>query len=104
MFSLTGWIPERIFFAQEDSKVRDFETSPGRAWDRLFSANSFGDCLITVSTTKEITENQAEKLGLVTGHAYCVLDVIQTRSGIRLLQLKNPWASKVNQLEIQSFR
>jgi calpain-7 len=95
MFSLTGWIPERIFFAKDEQKVRDFETAPERAWERLFSANSYGDCLITVSTSKDITEEQAEALGLVTGHAYAVLDVIQTKDGTRLLQLKNPWASKV---------
>jgi calpain-7 len=95
MFSLTGWIPERIFFAKDELKVRDFETAPERAWERLFSANSYGDCLITVSMSKDITEEQAEVLGLVTGHAYAVLDVIQTKDGTRLLQLKNPWASKV---------
>lgn len=94
MFSLNAWIPERIFFARR-AKVRDFETAPERAWERLFSANSYGDCLITVSMSKDITEEQAEALGLVTGHAYAVLDVIQTKDGTRLLQLKNPWASKV---------
>ena len=98
LFSLTGWIPERIFFAKDESKIRDFETAPERAWERLFSANSFGDCLITVSTTKDLTEEHAESLGLVTGHAYAVLDVIQTKDGTRLLQLKNPWASKVSSM------
>lgn len=94
LFSLTGWIPERIFFPRNFNDVRDFETEPERAWDRLFSANSFGDCLITVSTTREITEMEAERLGLVTGHAYAVLEVFQARDGTRLLQMKNPWASK----------
>lgn len=94
LFSLTGWIPERIFFPKDSNNLRDFETEPERAWDRLYSANSFGDCLITVSTTREITEAQAELLGLVTGHAYAVLEVFQARDGTRLLQLKNPWASK----------
>jgi calpain-7 len=95
LFSLTGWIPERIFFAKDPSKVRDFETEAERAFERLYSANSFGDCLITVSTTRDLTEDQAEALGLVTGHAYAVLDVLQTKNGTRLLQMKNPWASKV---------
>jgi calpain-7 len=95
LFSLTGWIPERIFFAKNPSKVRDFETEPERAWERLYSANSFGDCLITVSTTRDLTEDQAETLGLVTGHAYAVLNVLQTKNGARLLQMKNPWAAKV---------
>ena len=94
LFSLTGWIPERIFFPRNFNDVRDFETEPERAWDRLYSANSFGDCLITVSTTKDISEAQAEQLGLVTGHAYAVLEVFQSRDGTRLLQMKNPWASK----------
>jgi calpain-7 len=98
LFSLTGWIPERIFFAKDPRKIRDFETAPDRAWERLFSANSFGDCLITVSTTRDMTEAGAESLGLVTGHAYAVLDVFQARNGTRLLQLKNPWASKVRTL------
>ena len=95
LFSLTGWIPERIFFAQDDAttNLKDFETPTARAWERLSSANSFGDCLITVSTSRDLSEDQATKLGLVTGHAYAVLDVIQTRDGTKMLLLKNPWAS-----------
>lgn len=94
MFSLTGWIPERIFFPRNLSDIRDFETEPERAWDRLYSASTFGDCLITVSTTRELSASQAQSLGLVTGHAYAVLEVFQSRDGTRLLQMKNPWASK----------
>jgi len=94
LFCLTGWIPERIFFPKDPTKVKDFETPVERAWDRLYSANSYGDCLITVSTSKELTEEQAEEVGLVTGHAYAVLGVALTSNGTRLLQLKNPWASK----------
>ncbi len=97
LFSLTGWIPERIFFPSRkrpNGKIKDFETPPDRAWERLYSANSFGDCLITVSTTRDLTEEQAESLGLVTGHAYAVLDVFQSRNGLKMLMLKNPWAHK----------
>lgn len=94
LFSLTGWIPERIFFAKRAHKVRDYETHPERAWERLFSANSYGDCLITVSTSYKISKEEAEQVGLVTGHAYAVLEVVQTKNGTRLLQMKNPWASK----------
>lgn len=95
LFCLTGWIPERIFFPEDPAKVRDFETPVDRAWERVYSANSYGDALITVSTSKELTEEQAEEVGLFTGHAYAVLGVVQTSNGTRLLQLKNPWASKV---------
>jgi calpain-7 len=89
LFSLTGWIPERIFFPKNLNKARDFETEPERAWERLFSANSFGDCLITVSTTRDLDEAQAERLGLITGHAYAVLDVVQASDGTRLLQVRS---------------
>ena len=96
LFSLTGSIPERLFFPEDPSNVRDFETPVERAWERLYSANSYGDCLITVSTSKDLSENEAEKVGLFTGHAYAVLGVVQTSNGTRLLQLKNPWASQVS--------
>mmetsp|Transcript_1304 Transcript_1304/g.3271 ORF Transcript_1304/g.3271 Transcript_1304/m.3271 type:complete len:746 (+) Transcript_1304:263-2500(+) len=94
LFCLTGWIPERMFFPEDPLNVRDFETPVERAWERLYSANSYGDCLLTVSTSKELTEEQAERVGLFTGHAYAVLGVVETSNGMRLLQLKNPWASK----------
>lgn len=92
LFSLTGWIPERVLFAQNASNVRDFETHPERAWERIYSASSYGDCLITISTDRGLAEEEIEASGLVTGHAYAVLSVIQTKNGTRLLQLKNPWA------------
>lgn len=94
LFSLTGWIPERIFFPENPSKVRDFETPTERAWERVHSANSYGDCLITASTSSDISEKMADQVGLVTGHAYAVLSVIKTTNGTRLLQLKNPWAHR----------
>lgn len=92
LFSLTGWIPESILFAKNPDKVRDFETPPERAWERIFSASSYGDCLITVSSTSSLKEEEADAAGIVTGHAYAVLSVVETKDGVRLLQLKNPWA------------
>ena len=92
MHALTGWIPERVFFPEDNANIRDFETPTERAWDRLHSASSYGDCLITTSMSKDISETEAEKVGLVTGHAYAVLDAIRTQNGLRLLRLKNPWA------------
>ncbi|CAB9509649.1 Calpain-7 [Seminavis robusta] len=94
LYALTGWIPERILFPKDPNKVRDHETSRERAWERLMSAHSFGDCLITMSSEASISEEQANQIGLVTGHAYACLSVMQTQNGIRLLQLKNPWAHK----------
>lgn len=94
LFSLTGWVPERIHFAKDMKDIKDYETPAGRAWERIFSASSYGDCLITVSTQAGIDPNEAERIGLVTGHAYAVLSVLETSKGIKLLQLKNPWAHK----------
>ena len=94
LFALTGWIPERIHFASDENHVRDHETPQERAWDRISSASSYGDCLITVSSQLDMPEHEADKLGLVMGHAYAVLSVVQTRRGSRFLLLKNPWASK----------
>jgi calpain-7 len=94
LFSLTGWIPERVHFAKDANNVKDHETPPERAWERIFSASSYGDCLITVSTQSDLPEKEADEVGIVTGHAYAVLAVVQTKNGTRLLQLKNPWAHK----------
>lgn len=94
LYSLTGWIPERILFPKDPPKIRDFETEPERAWERLMSAHSFGDCLITMSSDASVTDEEADRLGLITGHAYAILNVIQTTNGTRLLQMKNPWAHK----------
>ena len=94
LFSLTGWIPERIHFARDDMKIRDHETPSERAWDRINSASCYGDCLITVSSQLDLTDKEADALGLVMGHAYAVLSVVETPRGVRLLLLKNPWAQK----------
>ena len=106
LFSLTGWIPEQIYFTlrnsiQNDRAITtdgvatqniasDHETPSERAWERIYSASSYGDCLITVSTLSNTHAHEGE-VGLVSGHAYPVLSVVQTTNGIRLLQLKNSW-------------
>ena len=113
LFSLTGWIPERVHFSKQlnmnnttstnennmdetAKQPRDFEMLPERAWERIVSASSFGDCVMTVSShlsrTDAASQAAADRLGLVLGHAYAVLRVVETSRGVRLLQLKNPWA------------
>ena len=78
LFALTGWIPESVLFDDgggEQSKVDDgHRQPPERVWERLVSAHSFGDCLITVSTG-QMTDAEADRVGLVPTHAYAVLDV-----------------------------
>jgi calpain-7 len=36
LFSLTGWIPERIFFPADETNVKDFETPVERVWERVY--------------------------------------------------------------------
>ena len=70
-----------------ESKVDDgHRQPPERVWERLVSAHSFGDCLITVSTG-QMTDAEAERVGLVPTHAYAVLDVRDVQ-GKRLLLVK----------------
>lgn len=91
LFSLTGWIPEKLFLPEDSSHIKDFETPIERCWERLFGASSSNDCLITLATSKDLTEAQANAVGLHTDHAYAVLKIIKLSNGNRFLQLKNPW-------------
>lgn len=83
MFALTGWIPEQF-------RTDGLDFNPQRLWERMVSATKYGDCLITVATG-EMSDAEGERLGLVPTHAYAVLQVREV-AGVRLLQLKNPWA------------
>ena len=83
MFALTGWIPEQF-------RTDGADFNPQRLWERMVSATKYGDCLITVATG-DMTDAEGERLGLVPTHAYAVLQVREV-GGVRLLQLKNPWA------------
>ena len=83
MFALTGWIPEQF-------RTDGADFNPQRLWERMVSATKYGDCLITVATG-DMSDAEGERLGLVPTHAYAVLQVREV-GGVRLLQLKNPWA------------
>lgn len=62
-------------------------------WERISSAHKYGDCLITISTSGSLSEEQEEATGLVPGHAYAVLNVCSA-GNLRMLQVKNPWARR----------
>ncbi|KAL3810611.1 hypothetical protein ACHAXA_010569 [Cyclostephanos tholiformis] len=98
LFCLMGWIPERIYFPEDPDDVKDFESTPDRVWERLLDAYEYGDYLATVSTRSDLKEEVATEMGLSTGHAYAVLRIFQSSNGTKLLQLKNPWASKITKL------
>ncbi|OQR80787.1 calpain-like protease [Achlya hypogyna] len=87
LFALTGWIPESLSFVEAGGASSDV------IWQRLISAYNFGDCLITIATG-DMAVDVAKRVGLVPSHAYAVLNVVETASGVRLLQVKNPWNRK----------
>ncbi|ETO16918.1 hypothetical protein RFI_20419, partial [Reticulomyxa filosa] len=84
---LTGWIPERVGFHDNTGDL-NVET----LFFRLESGQEHGDCLITVAS-KEMSDEQADRVGLVSSHAYAVLRVVHVESQ-RFLLIKNPWAQK----------
>lgn len=85
LHALTGWIPERSAIRPNDP---DFNRDS--LFDTLLGRMRQGDVLVTVATG-ELSDNDAERTGLVPTHAYAVLDV-KNVEGVRLLQLKNPWS------------
>ncbi|RUP49175.1 hypothetical protein BC936DRAFT_143130 [Jimgerdemannia flammicorona] len=68
------------FVAALKNFVRD------NVWKRLLAGQKYGDALITIATG-ELTDADADAIGLVPTHAYAVL-------GRRFLQVKNPWSHK----------
>ena len=71
----------------------DHRQSEERAWERLVSAFKYGDCLVTISTSSDMSKEDEDATGLVPGHAYSVLDVRE--AGIlKMLQVKNPWSRR----------
>lgn len=69
LHALTGWIPERISIRQNDA-----EFNKSAVFDRLKLGLEHGRCLITVATG-ELTDAESERTGLVSTHAYAVLDI-----------------------------
>ncbi|XP_014242151.1 calpain-7-like isoform X2 [Cimex lectularius] len=85
LHALTGWIPERILIQNEE------EVFNAEATFRMLSQRlKRGDLLLTVATP-EMTQTEADRAGLVSLHAYAVLDIRQI-DGVKLFQLKNPWS------------
>ncbi|KNC46780.1 Capn7 protein [Thecamonas trahens ATCC 50062] len=84
LHALCGWIPESV-------DMHGAEFDPARTWERMLSGLRFGDCVLTVATDSSLPAAKYDELGLVSSHAYAVLD-LQEVDGVRFLLLKNPWA------------
>lgn len=69
LHALTGWIPERCAIRP---KEEDFNADA--VFERLSTGLEHGRCLITVATG-DLSDEQAERTGLVATHAYAVLNM-----------------------------
>jgi calpain-7 len=85
LHALTGWIPERVALR---AKEPDFDSNG--VFERLKEGLNMGRCLVTVATG-DLSDADAERSGLVSTHAYAVLQMTEI-DGVKLVQLKNPWS------------
>jgi Calpain family cysteine protease/Calpain large subunit, domain III len=94
MVDLTGAPYDTIRFEDADTKVM---IADGRLWEQLKynddndyvqSASTPGEDQLTVGGDRRAKDGET---GLVAGHAYALLQVKETKSGIKLVQLRNPW-------------
>ncbi|XP_072028710.1 calpain-7-like [Amphiura filiformis] len=85
LHALTGWIPERVAIRLESK-----EFNKDKTFARIKERFHRGDVLVTVATGP-LSEQDADRAGLVSTHAYAMLDVREFK-GKKLFQLKNPWS------------
>ncbi|CAG2247761.1 CAPN15 [Mytilus edulis] len=64
-------------------------------WSKLTDARDCGYMMCTSCEAKDgFTPEYCKSLGLITGHAYSLLDVYGMDTGDRLLKIRNPWGSE----------
>ena len=83
LYILTGWLPEIVHLKEYDRQ---------KLWTRIHCGYQKRNCLITCSTGS-MQLDRADSLGLVSGHAYAILEV-EEFEGTKLLMVKNPWGHK----------
>lgn len=69
LHALTGWIPERVAL-----RTKDDDFNADAAYERLSAGLEQGRCLITIATG-ELSDAESERTGLVSTHAYALLDM-----------------------------
>jgi calpain-7 len=78
LYVLTGWLPEIIDLQTYDRQ---------KLWQRISAGYRNRDCLITCGTGAIEDE---DKIGLVSGHAYAILEIMEYKD-VKMLMVKNPW-------------
>ena len=80
MYTLTGWLPQRLPLKDcSDAVFKDI-------WKYVHT----GEVLISLATPP-MNQAAEERTGLVETHAYALLDIRELKSHGRLLKIKNPW-------------
>ena len=69
LHALTGWIPERVAIRLDSP-----EFNKDKTFARIKERFHRGDCLVTVATGA-LSEADADRAGLVSTHAYAMLDI-----------------------------
>ncbi|CAG0886383.1 unnamed protein product [Darwinula stevensoni] len=85
LHALTGWIPDRTNIREGDGGC-----DKDAIFQDLYTHFHRGNVLATLATG-EMSDAESERTGLVSTHAYAILD-IQEIKGERLFMLKNPWS------------
>ena len=73
LHALTGWIPER-------ATLRSGETDFNKEalFKKLYDRVHKGDVLVTVATG-EMSDAEADRSGLVSAHAYALLNIVEIK-------------------------
>lgn len=78
---MTGWIPERVAI-----RVNDGDFNADAVYERLRNGLEQGRCLITVATG-DLSDAESERTGLVSTHAYAVLDMKEADVSFMLFRI-----------------
>ena len=70
-------------------------------WDKLVY---FSDEAFLMGCSMQGGREQDNGMGLLTGHAYAILRVATTSTGVRLLCIRNPWGQKEWKVETSLLR
>ena len=73
LYALTGWIPERVAMKSSEETFNR-EALFKKLYDRFHK----GDVLVTVATG-QMSDAEAERTGLVSSHAYALLDIREVK-------------------------